>query len=330
MGDGKKRRGAKERKRKEARRGEGARNERERPRRAASGRGASRRRVKTERRRRSSQSASASRRDVLASWWLLRRFYPSFRTVTNARIDESSNCTRSRNLSTASLKSPFEFFYIELPNYFVSRGELRHAFVQTGGWFVAIRPREFAVHRGKFRSIECEIKSERIVARCAIGRHIREEEECFHRKGRRIVPLEEAHWIVTSRDTTTTTTTTCRRGFASCAWYFSLFHIVSPFPSPSFFSRTCVSRNRLATKDQPRREKESSRKRHGNLLLVRSFFPSHFSPLSFSFSLSLFFSFSIFSPTSPRIDEQSFLCASVDGSSPLTSLDICRLLSFGK
>lgn len=60
-----------ERKRKEARRGEedeGARNERERPRRAASGRRASRRRVKTERRRRSSQSASASRRDVLASW----------------------------------------------------------------------------------------------------------------------------------------------------------------------------------------------------------------------------------------------------------------------
>lgn len=101
-------------------------------------------------------------------------------------------------------------------------------------------------------------------------------------------------------------------------------------PLLPFFSRTCVSRNRLATKDQPRREKESSRKRHGNLLLVRSFFPSHFSPLSFSFSLSLFFSFSIFSPTSPRIDEQSFLCASVDGSSPLTSLDICRLLSFGK
>lgn len=327
MGDGKKRRGAKERKRKEARRGEGARNERERPRRAASGRGASRRRVKTERRRRSSQSASASRRDVLASWWLLRRFYPSFRTVTNARIDESSNCTRSRNLSTASLKSPFEFFYIELPNYFVSRGELRHAFVQTGGWFVAIRPREFAVHRGKFRSIECEIKSERIVARCAIGRHIREEEECFHRKGRRIVPLEEAHWIVTSRDTTTTTT--CRRGFASCAWYFSLFHIVSPFPSLLFFLAPV-----FRATDLPRKINRGERKNRAEKDTEICSSSALFSPLIFLpslfLSLSLFFSFSIFSPTSPRIDEQSFLCASVDESSPLTSFDICRLLSFGK
>lgn len=94
-------------------------------------------------------------------------------------------------------------------------------------------------------------------------------------------------------------------------------------PLPPFFSRTCVSRNRLATKDQPRREKESSRKRHGNLLLVRSFFPSHFSPLSFFFSLS-FFLFLYFFPDFPSNRRTEFL---VRVGGWIVAFDIPRYLS---
>lgn len=173
-----KRRG--ERKRKEARRGEedeGARNERERPRRAASGRRASRRRVKTERRRRSSQSASASRRDVLASWWLLRRFYPSFSYPSWASPMLGS--TNHRILRVVAILRRFSWTAIvankicSISNYRIIsslRGKLRHAFVQKkrGSIWVALRlPHSLPVYREKiYRSIECEIKSENYRALC--------------------------------------------------------------------------------------------------------------------------------------------------------------------
>lgn len=220
--------------------------------------------------------------------------------------------------------------YIELSNYFVSSGETTPRFCAKEKGVDLGRPppsTQFTGLSGENLSIDRVWDQERELSRVvrSVDTHTyTEEEECFHRKGRRIVPLEEAHWIVTSRDDDNDDDDVSTRIRFLCLVFLPFpRHFTSSLPPPLFFSRTCVSRNRLATasKDQPRREKESSRKKHGNFL--HPFFPSLF------LSLSLFFSFSIFSSTSPLL-ESSFLCASVDGSSPLTSLDICRLLALGK